>query len=188
MGVELTKALTLAKRNKPRQKREKPVKAVEAKPPIEPTPERAAKGYAEKAFVHNHEEGTKKEIWRIQSWHAMMHNRGKLNDDQFRVLQKYVDQWDIANRSPLKSNLNRTISDGDGGGLKYLDAVKQLRHWDARIGRQNTRELVLVCCEALGYEGAARALFGDSANSSDARRIKRRLIEKTIPALDQFMK
>ena len=185
--TQLDGALTLKQRRaQPRQKRDKPVKVARL-PIATPTPERMAKSDFTKSFAHHHETGTKTEAYIMNSWHTMMFNRGKLSDEQFRVIQKYCDQWHIAERSQIKSNLDKSISSGEGGTpFAYLEAQKNLRHWNARIGRIATKELVLVCCQGLGYMGAARALFGESAKQSDADRIKTTFI-KTVADLDHYM-
>jgi hypothetical protein len=193
--VRLDSAVALSNRQKAKiirqqgnQRDPRPVK-VPAKPPELPTPERMAMGGGELDTVHNYEEATRTAAFRFNSWHFMMHQRGKLTDDQYKTLLKYDDQWTIANRSQVKSQLNQTVGGGDGSGsFAYLDAQKNMRHWNARIGRQAANELALVVCEGLGYEGAARALFGDSARRADTDRIKNRLLEKTIPALDNYMR
>lgn len=195
MSANLSKAVAMSNKQKAalvrqqgNQRDPKPRRIV-AGPPVLPTPERIAMGGGTMADVHNYEEATRTAAFQFNSWQFTMHQRGKLSDDQYRVLQKYNDQWDIANRSPLKSNLNRTVGSGDGtGSFAYLDAQKNLRHWDAMIGRQATEELTLVVCKGLGYEGSARALFGDSAKRGDWERIKKALITKTIPELDNYMR
>lgn len=211
MGASLDSAVKIkADRQQKNQRAPKPKPVrIERTPAKPPTPERANKArlYVEpvfdekgmeikeghfeggpaKEFAHNYETASKAEVYRINSWHTMMHNRGKLSDDQFKTCAKYVAQWDITNRSPLKSNLDRSISSGEGGpSFSYLDAIKNIAHWNARIGRTEAKELVLVCCEGLGYHGAATALFGETAKRADEDRIKKRFI-KTIDDLFNYM-
>jgi hypothetical protein len=193
--IKLDGAVTLSKRQREQQRRARPREkkirqVVQIAKPIEPTPERKAMGDVEVATVVHHESGTQTEASRIRSWHTMMYNRGKITDDQFRTIQKYKDQWDITERSPLKSNLDRSIAGNDenaGPSLKYLDARKNINHWNARIGRTEAKEFVLVSCQGLGYEGAANALFGDTAKRVDIERIKKTFI-KSVDLLEYFMK
>lgn len=42
---------------------------------------------------------------------------GKITEDEHRALTYYRDQADMANRSPLKDSLDKSVSGGDGQGL-----------------------------------------------------------------------
>lgn len=189
MKAELSNAVTFAqvrrnKRARPRQKRERAINDIVK--PILPTPERVAKGHAEMADVHHYESATKTQAAQFVSWHTTMHKRGAINDDQFKIITKYVDQWQICERSPLKSNLNREKSGGEYNPLKFLKARELINHWNARIGRTGAREFVLVACDGLGYKGAAIALFGENTGRHDEERIKRHFI-RSLEILDAIM-
>lgn len=153
---------------------------------VGPTPERLAHGGFEPTFIHHAESGTKTRTAFLTPWHVMMYNRGKLTKTQVGTIARYVDQWDISERSPIKSNLDRTVGSGEGPGMKYMDAIIQLSHWNAAIGQDDARLVVLVSCKGLGYKGAAYALHGDSATDHDAKRIGERFI-KTVNNLAAYM-
>lgn len=153
---------------------------------IGPTPERLAHGGFEPSFVHHAESGTKTRTIVLTPWHVMMFNRGKLTKTQVGAIARYVDQWDILERSPIKSNLDRTIGSGEGPGIKHMDAVIQMSHWNAAIGQDDARLIVLVACKGLGYKGAAYALHGDSATDHDATRISKFFV-KAVDALAAYM-
>lgn len=143
-------------------------------PRLEPTPERQQKDRFEKQFTQqNNSKRSKKlePVYRLQPWHKTMSKRGKLNDMQTEAIDYYVAQFDICNRSLIKSNLNRTITEGDGPSFKYLDAVRQLNRWDAAInasvGRGESWIFRLVCCSpGRGYMQAAKALYGEHAHKA----------------------
>jgi len=46
-----------------------------------------------------------------------LRDAGKLTDDQHRALTYYRDQADMANRSPIKDSLNKTVGGGSEFGL-----------------------------------------------------------------------
>jgi hypothetical protein len=59
---------------------------------------------------------------------------GKLTEDEHRALTYYRDQADMANRSPLKDSLNKTVGGGEGQGLSA--AIVSAMIATARIERE----------------------------------------------------
>lgn len=153
---------------------------------VMPTPERLGHGGFEAAFVHHAETGTKTRAVVLTPWHIMMFNRGKLTKTQVGTIAQYVHQWDIRERSPIKSNLDRSIGSGNGPSYKYLDAGKMLDHWNAKLGKEGAILMKLVACQGLGYVGAARAMIGDTFTDHDAKRTGESFI-RIVNKLSQHM-
>lgn len=128
---------------------------------IGPTPERLGHGGFEQSFVHHAESGTKVQTYAKNPWHVTQYNRGNLTKTQCGTIAQYVHQWDIAQRSPIKSNLDRSIGGGDGPSNKLTNAKLMLAGWNRQLGKPETRLIELVACEGLGYAGASAAVFGD---------------------------
>jgi hypothetical protein len=59
---------------------------------------------------------------------------GKITEDEHRALTYYRDQADMANRSPIKDSLNRTVSAAEGQGLSA--ALTSAIFATARIERE----------------------------------------------------
>lgn len=151
-----------------------------------PTPERLAHGGFEDTFVHHAETGTKTRALVLTPWHVMMYNRGRLNKTQVGAIAQYVHQWDIRERSPIKSNLDKSIGSGNGPSAQYINAGKMLDSWDKELGKEGAILMKLVACQGLGYAGAARAMVGEGATDHDAKRAGERFIYK-VNALARFM-
>jgi|GEM_PF-3361365 len=93
------------KRARPRQNRERAVKAVA----VEPTPERAAMAGIEPAG----------RATQIKSVIGTLYKQKRLTGLEWAALRIYEDNATAADRSPIKSNLDRTISSGNGPVIGY---------------------------------------------------------------------
>jgi hypothetical protein len=143
---------------------------------IPPTPERLSHGGFEAAFVHHAETGTKSRAMVLTPWHVMMFNRGRLTKTQVGAIAQYVHQWDIRERSPIKSNLDKSIGSGNGPNVQYFDAGKMLDFWNSKIGKDGAILMKLVACQGLGYVGAARSLHGDYFTDHDSKQTGEKFI------------
>lgn len=153
---------------------------------VEPTPERLKHGGFEQSFVHHAETGSKVQTYTRVPWHVTQYNRGNLTKTQCGAIAQYVHQWDIAQRSPIKSNLDRSIGTGDGPSAKYTNAKLMLSGWQAAIGKPEARLIELVACEGLGYAGASAALFGDQPTDYGVKQTSK-WFGKTVDALAKIM-